>query len=136
MTQRFSLAADGGRMLSENFAVREFACKDGSDTVLIDPELVKALQKLRSHFGRPVRITSAYRTPAHNKAVGGSPASQHLCGRAADIQINGVNIAEAARYADALLGESGGLGLYPPKAGRARGWLHIDVRRRKTRWEM
>ncbi len=47
------------------------------------------LQCIREHFGKPVHITSGYRTAAHNAAVGGSKSSQHLLGRAADFYVEG-----------------------------------------------
>lgn len=70
----YSYAKDGNRKLSANFAVKEFRCKDGSDPIFIDDELVTLLQKIRDHFGKSVTITSAYRTAAHNKAVKGATA--------------------------------------------------------------
>ena len=69
----YSKAKDGGKKLSDNFTVREFACSDGSDAVFVSPELVTILQKIRAHFGKPVTINSAYRTAAHNGKVNGSP---------------------------------------------------------------
>jgi len=42
------------------------------------------LQPLRVHLKRPVVITSGYRSPALNRAIGGSPTSHHMQGRAAD----------------------------------------------------
>lgn len=41
----YSYAKDGNRKLSANFAVKEFRCKDGSDPIFIDDELVTLLQK-------------------------------------------------------------------------------------------
>ena len=64
----YSLAKDGNKKLSANFAVKEFRCKDGTDPIFIDDVLVKLLQNIRNHFGKAVTITSAYRTAAHNKA--------------------------------------------------------------------
>ena len=90
--EAYSLAKDGGRRLSANFTVREFACRDGSDPVFIDTRLVQVLQSIRDHFGEPVVITSAYHTAAHNKAVGGAKYSQHCYGRAADIRVAGVTV--------------------------------------------
>lgn len=134
MIQCYSRKNDGEEALSPNFRVREFACKDGSDVIFVDTELVKLLQTIRDRFGRPVRVTSGYRTPAHNRAVGGARASQHLYGKAADIRIDGVSVEEAAAYAETLLPSSGGIGRYPSKAGRTAGWLHLDVRGQKSRW--
>ena len=84
--KEYSLRREGARPLSPSFRVREFACK-GSDVVLLDEELVVLLQCIREHFGKPVHITSGYRTAAHNAAVGGSKSSQHLLGRAADFYV-------------------------------------------------
>lgn len=124
--------------LSPNFKVREFACK-GSDVVLLDDELVVLLQCIREHFGKPVYITSGYRTAAHNAAVGGSKSSQHLLGRAADFHVEGVPVAAVAAYAETLLPSRGGIGRYPKDAAhpkRSTGWVHIDTRAGKSRWKM
>ena len=123
----YTKAKNGGAKLSANFRVKEFACKDGSDPVFIDSELVAALQKIRSHFGKPVTITSAYRTPTRNKAVGGTVYSQHLYGKAADITVNGVKPKEVAAYAEKILPNTGGIGIYDT-------FTHIDVRSTKARW--
>ena len=47
----YSRKAHGEQSLSANFRVREFACKDGSDKILVDTALVALLQKIRDHFG-------------------------------------------------------------------------------------
>ena len=105
------MSRDSTRQLSPGFRVREFGCK-GSDVVLIDEELVVLLQCIREHFGKPVHITSGYRTAAHNAAVGGSKSSQHLLGRAADFYVEGVDVAVVAAYAETLLPARGGIGRY------------------------
>lgn len=125
----YSLAKDGNKALSTNFKVREFKCQDGSDVILIHPDLVKVLQKVRTHFARPVKLNSAYRTPSHNKKVGGEPFSQHLYGTAADIVVPGVAPAKVAAYAETLLPNRGGIGIYTKK-----GFTHIDTRAKKSRW--
>ena len=48
----------------------------------------KVLEPLREFAGRPIRITSGFRSAALNKAVGGAPSSQHLKGEAADIHVD------------------------------------------------
>jgi uncharacterized protein YcbK (DUF882 family) len=45
------------------------------------------LDPLRNDLGQPVRVTSGYRSPAVNKAVGGSRTSRHMLGLAADIKV-------------------------------------------------
>ena len=101
--KQYSLKADSAKQLSPAFRVREFRCRDGTDTILIDEGLVVLLQCIREHFGKPVTITSGYRTAAHNRAVGGSKSSQHLLGRAADIQVQGVSVEDVAAYAESLM---------------------------------
>lgn len=43
------------------------------------------LQPIRNEFNNPIKVTSGYRSPQVNKAVGGSITSQHVKGEAADI---------------------------------------------------
>lgn len=124
----YSKTKDGNKNVSTNFRVKEFACTDGSDPIFIDSDLVTILQKIRTHFGKSVTITSAYRTPGKNKAVGGTTYSQHLYGRAADIKVNGVSPKKVAAYAETLLKNKGGIGTYST-------FTHIDVRTTKARWK-
>lgn len=101
--QTYSKAKDGNTQLSENFKVKEFACKDGTDKILIDITFVQThLQDIRTHFGKPVIVNSAYRTDAYNSKVGGAKNSYHKKGRAFDICIKGVAPVEIARYASKL----------------------------------
>lgn len=123
----YSKAKDGNKNLSTNFKVKEFACTDGTDPIFVDSDLVNVLQKIRAHFGKSVTITSAYRTPSKNKAVGGETYSQHLYGKAADIKVNGVTPKKVAAYAETLLKNKGGIGIYST-------FTHIDVRATKSRW--
>ena len=124
----YSKAKDGTKQLSANFKVREFACKDGSDVIFISNGLVQVLQAIRSHFGKPVTINSAYRTPTYNKKVGGETYSQHQYGTAADIVVSGVSPKDVAAYAETLLPGTGGIGIYST-------FTHIDCRAVKSRWK-
>ena len=134
MIRQYSLAKDGERRLAPDFKVRELRCRDGSDTVMVDETLTVVLQCIREHFGKPVTITSAYRTPAHNAKAGGAKFSQHLYGRAADIRVQDVSVEDVAAYAESLMPDRGGVGRYPVKAGRVAGWVHVDTRADKARW--
>ena len=110
MLNVYSRARDGETLLSRSFRAKEFACKDGTDPLFVDSELVQVLQAIRDHFGAPVVITSGYRTAAHNRAVGGAVYSQHQYGRAADIRVSGVPVEQLAAYAETLLPGTGGIG--------------------------
>jgi uncharacterized protein YcbK (DUF882 family) len=123
----YSKAKDGNKKLSANFKVREFACMDGSDPIFIDSDLVDILQKIRTHFGQPVSISSAYRTPGRNRAIGGATYSQHLYGLAADIRVKGVSPKTVAAYAEKLMPKKGGIGTY-------QNFVHVDVRSERARW--
>ena len=111
-------------------------CRDGTDTILIDEGLVVLLQCIREHFGKPVTITSGYRTASHNTRVGGSKSSQHLLGRAADIQVQDTDPLAVAAYAESLMpGWGGGAATRSRQAG-PRGWVHVDTRPNKSRWTL
>ena len=123
----YSYAKDGTKFLSSNFRVREFRCKDDTDPIFIDSDLVDVLQKVRDHFGKAVTITSAFRTASHNKKVGGATYSQHLYGKAADIKVSGVAASVVADFVETLMPSTGGIGRYST-------FTHVDVRKVKSRW--
>mgnify|MGYP002728049164 CR=1 FL=1 len=123
----YSKAASGGKQLSAHFKVREFACGDGSDAVLVAPRLVMVLETIRAHFDAPVVIHSAYRTPQYNKQVGGAAHSQHCYGTAADIVVKGQNPAGVAACVRQLMPDWGGVGIY-------KSFTHVDVRETKADW--
>ena len=132
MVKTYSKRKSGNAKLSANFLVKEFACNDGSDTILIDTELVTLLQKIRNHFGKPVTITSAYRTPSYNAKVGGVRNSYHTQGIAADIVVKGVTPHTVAQYVEYIIPRSGGIGEY----GKSKGnFTHVDVRANRSRWQ-
>ena len=123
----YSKAKDGGKKLSGNFKVSEFACRDGSDAVLVAPRLVMVLQTIRDYFGSAVTITSAYRTPQYNVSVGGAAHSQHCYGTAADIKVSGQKPETVAAYVRKIMPDWGGVGIYDT-------FTHIDVREAKADW--
>lgn len=127
MVKTYSKKQHGATKLSANFTVGEFACQDGSDKVLIDTDLVAILQKIRDHFGKPITINSAYRSVSHNRKVGGVSNSQHVKGTAADIVVSGVAPVEVAKYAEYIMPNKGGIGVYS-------GFVHVDVRTSRSRW--
>ena len=104
--------------ISIHFSRKEFACKCkcGFDTV--DVVTLRSLEAIRVHFNAPVTVTSACRCVDHNAAVGGKAKSQHLLGRAADVQVAGIEPEKVATYAE-------NLGM---SVGRYNTFTHIDSR--------
>lgn len=60
------------------------------DAVVLRRLCQLVLEPLRVKLARPVVITSGYRSPALNRAIGGSPTSHHMQGRAADLIVPGI----------------------------------------------
>ena len=130
MIKEFSLKRDGETKLSEHFKVKEFACRDGSDKILIDLDLISILEDIRGYFNSPVTITSGYRTESYNSKVANSKTSMHCIGKAVDIKVSNVSPVAVALYCEyVLLKDKGGIGLY-----KGQGFTHIDTREKMTRW--
>lgn len=121
MIKKYLFSENRGLRLSENFTLSEFVCADKNDEVLVSDELIALLQRVRDHFGKPVIITSAYRTASHNKKVGGTSKSYHLTGEAADFVVSGISPARVGYYLDKL--GASGIGVY-----LSSGFVHLDVR--------
>ena len=124
----YDAAAEGERNITEHFKVREFQCSDSSRPVFISQTLADLLEAIRQRIGRPLRISSGYRTVSYNATVkGSSKTSKHCMGLAADIKANGIEPQQLYNIACELLGDHGGVGLYS--------WgVHVDVRSEKSRW--
>lgn len=78
-------SSQGNINITPNFKVKEFKCKDGTNGILIDYELVCLLQYIRDIVKKPLIINSGYRTASYNKKVGGAKNSYHIKGRAFDV---------------------------------------------------
>ena len=114
--EAYSILKNGNEKLSEHFKVREFYCRDGSDPVFIDTALVEVLEKIRTHFGKPVTITSGFRTASWNaKQKNAAKFSQHLYGK--DGSVHGtINGNGGYRYARRHL-DDGVKGVYAIECG-------------------
>ena len=129
MIREYSVKGDGDGRVSKHFRVREFASKDGTDKVLIDDDLVKLLENIREAAGgKAVTINSGYRSPEHNKAVGGVSNSQHVKGTAADIVVAGTDPLTVGQIAEYCLNTKGGIGVY-------KSFTHVDTRANRSRWD-
>ncbi len=102
-----------------NFSPAEIACR-GTGKLLVNDAALDKLQALRDRLGKPLIVRSAYRSPEHNRAVGGAKRSKHLEGAAFDIAMSNhdpVAFEAAAREVGFL-----GFGFYPRS-----GFMHVDL---------
>lgn len=121
--------------LTKNFNLAEFACKDGTpvpkELQANAMELAKNLQVLRDYINAPIHLSSAYRTPKHNAAVGGKDDSCHLKAMAGDISTKNHTPKQLKAIILKLIAEGkmkqGGIGLY-------KGFVHYDIRGWAARW--
>lgn len=119
------VTTDKQKQLQTHFMGKEMACKDGTAEYMYAPELMRVLESIREHFGKPVIINSGYRTPEWNTKVGGAKNSYHVKGMAADIVVKGVSPKQVAEYASVIM-QNGGVIRYT-------NFTHIDVRSQKYR---
>lgn len=116
------------KQLTPNFNLKEFL-KPGhklpGEVYLNNiTNLAHRLQVVRDIIGKPIKITSGYRTISHNQSVGGAPNSYHLYGMAADIVVDGLSARELQKL---LKNWSGGMGCYDT-------FTHLDIRENEARW--
>lgn len=113
------------------FDTKEFESKDGQPSpfeTVVQKELIVRLNAIRSRFGKSIIINSGYRSPEHNKAVGGVSNSQHVLGTAADIRPEDLkDLPELQKICDEM-NPHGGVGYYNT-------FCHVDVRGEKARWD-
>jgi hypothetical protein len=112
-----------------NFPPDEIACRGTGLVPTMDNAAFCAamdrLQALRKIIGAPLMMNSAYRSPSHNKAVGGAKNSLHMQGIAFDVRMDNhdpgrfIGAAREAGFA--------GIGTYP-----RQGFVHIDTGRTRT----
>lgn len=125
-------------------------CRRHKDKQLcnVSPRLGMLAERVRDVLKTPMIVTSCCRCAAHNKEVGGSPTSKHLCSetqpaRAMDFKAKGMSPSLALdtiirEWACGGLGELGGIGLYDTfvhiDTGKAEdGHLRVwDERKKKT----
>ena len=102
------------------FTLDEFDCPTFKGSgVNMDSTLLRMLDDLRERYGKPLRVTSGYRTKEHNEAVGGVPNSSHLRGVAVDIA------ATSSRERHDILKLAFEVGF--DRIGIANSFLHLDI---------
>lgn len=115
--------------LTTNFSKSEFESKDGATMPLEVLQniqvLAEQLQVIRDEIGKPISITSGWRSANHNARIGGAKHSYHVKGMAADIQVAGMHPMDVKKVILRLMNEGkilkGGLKAY-------KSWTHVDTR--------
>lgn len=119
------------RMYSPHFRSTEFKCK-GRDCcgnkAFVEPKLIEVLEEIRAEVCKeakvdvPIRINSGYRCRIHN-AKNGATQSQHVLGKAADIQVDKkfMTNEKLGQIVDRVIRKySGGMKTYPT-------FVHVDI---------
>jgi uncharacterized protein YcbK (DUF882 family) len=91
---------------------------------LMDPKLLNMIDEAREIYGKPIHVTSGYRTEAHNRKVGGVDSSSHLKGLAIDVAC--VRSDDRFKMLSALL-EVGF-----NRIGVAGTFIHVDIDKDKS----
>jgi len=107
-----------------NFTEAEFRCK-GNGECRMDEDFLDRLQYLRNRFGRPMPVTSGYRSPEYNAKVSTTgTAGPHTTGKAADIRVSGKDAYDLIKLAI----EAGfrGIGI-SQKGAHASRFIHLDM---------
>lgn len=98
--------------------------QENTDAII---RFAKDLEEIRSFSGRPMVVTSWYRPPAVNAAVGGANESRHLIGDAIDFAVPRWERDGLMARLDPWWGARGGL-------AAGNGFIHIDARGLRARW--
>jgi hypothetical protein len=93
-------------------------------------------QPCRNHFGKPLRVTSGYRSKELNKAIGGSNNSQHSKGEALDMQsTDGYTNRELFMFIKDHLTFDQLIGEFPDNVGEFA-WVHCSYKEEGNRGEV
>jgi hypothetical protein len=89
--------------------------------------VTKVADEARHRIGRPLRINSAYRSPAYNRAISGASKSIHVLGGALDLSGSPATLHK-------ILTQMRREGLFRGGIGRYKTFVHVDVRGKNADW--
>jgi hypothetical protein len=125
-------------LITSQTATRKRIDNTPSPQVIANLKLVaeKVFEPLREGLGKPIRISSGYRSPALNKAVGSrNKNSQHITGEALDLQgVGGLKNSEIFNYIKDNLDYSQLIAEFPIKGEPA--WVHVSYTKNNNKKEI
>ena len=110
---------------TKNIGVKALIKKCGFNH--IDIRLVKILDMIREHFGKPLIITSGVRCVNYNRKVGGVSNSMHIKNKASDFYVQGVSVNQVLDYCKLLVSQ-GVLGYTYTNNTNMGNAVHIGVK--------
>jgi uncharacterized protein YcbK (DUF882 family) len=128
--------------LSDNFTLEELISSNTAKAKGIDntPGAIEkqnlkllaqtVLQPIRDKYGKPISVTSGYRCPKLNAAVGGSKTSQHLKGQAADIKCTATTKAELFNLIKGMINKGEltvGQLIWEYGTKKEPNWIHVSL---------
>ncbi|MCY1413690.1 Peptidase M15 [compost metagenome] len=117
-------------ILSETAARKGIDNTPSADIINNLQRLAEFLEHVRALVGRPILVTSGYRSPQLNQAIGGAARSSHMSGLAADINAPGLTPLELARsIADSELA-------FDQLILEFDAWVHIGLATRDPRRQL
>lgn len=125
--------------LTAHFSLAELTASNKAAALRIDntptPDALRRLQgtaemleRIRSTVGRPIVVTSGYRCPALNRAVGGVTSSDHTTGQAADIVAPAFGTPYQLARLLAPLVSTLGIGQLILEGVKGKQWVHVSTR--------
>ena len=125
LTKHFTLAELTNSSTAQRLGLANTAPPEIVPRLLRTAEM---LERIRATLGVPVIVTSGYRAPAVNKAVGGVTSSDHMQGHAADIVAPGYGTATQIARTLAPLVSTLGIGQIILEGVKGRQWVHVSTR--------
>lgn len=91
--------------------------------------LLEKVNALLEHYEGEVKMTSGYRSPEHNKSIGGARSSKHMSGEAIDIFDPSKALAKFVFTKQQLLAD---YGLYCEDIRCTKNWVHFQSKAPKS----
>lgn len=124
LSKHFTLAEAGKSQTAIRKGIDNTPPEDMHSTLKATAQYI--LEPIREWYGRPINPNSWYRGPELNAAIGGAKKSQHMTGRAVDIELPGVPNIDLARWIEKNLDFDQLILEYYSADDPSAGWVHVS----------